>query len=111
LNIALKVYQRELPVSNGSFDDSLIEIALIYLLLLLALVALYIPGPPKLLKGISSFGFVLSSLAKFWHHSFMNIFGSEYFGPGHLRPGPAWWILPWIMPALLALCFAKNLDS
>jgi hypothetical protein len=25
--------------------------------------------------------------------------------------GPAWWILPWVMPALLAICFAKNLDG
>jgi len=111
LNIALKVYQRELPVSRGSLDDSVIEMAFIYLLMLLALMALSIPGPPKLLKGISGFGFVLSTLVKFWHHSFLNMFGWQYFGPGHLRPGPAWWILPWVMPALLAICFAKNLDS
>jgi hypothetical protein len=111
LNIALKVYQRELPVSRGSLDDSVIEMAFIYLLMLLALVALSIPGPRRLLKGISGFGFVLSTLVKFWHHSFLNMFGWQYFGPGHLRPGPVWWILPWVMPALLAGCFAKNLDS
>ncbi len=41
----------------------------------------------------------------------MCTFGWEYFGPGHMRRGPAWWILPWVMPAVLAICFAKNLDT
>jgi hypothetical protein len=87
LNIALKVYQRELPVSRGSLDNSVIEMVFIYLLMLLALVALSILGLPKLLKGISGFGFVLRTLVKFWHHSFLNTFGWQYFGSGYLRPG------------------------
>ena len=110
LNIATKVYQRKLPVPRGSFDEGLIEIALTYLLMPFALMALYIPGPPNALKVVSSIGFVLGSLARFWHHAFMYTFGWEYFGPKHMRPGPAWWILPWIMPAVLAICFATNLD-
>jgi hypothetical protein len=75
LNIALKVYQRELPVSRGSLDNSVIEMAFICLLMLVALVALSIPGLPKLLKWISGFGFVLRTLVKFWHYSFLNMFG------------------------------------
>jgi hypothetical protein len=107
----LEVYQRELPVSRGSLDDSVIEMAFIYLLMLLALVALSIPGPPKLLKGISGFGFVLSTLVKFWHHSFLNMFGWQYFGSGHLRPGLPGGFCRGSCQALLAIYFAKNLDS
>jgi len=111
LDIASNVYQGNLPVAKGHFDEGLIEIALIYLLMPVALMAIYLPGPPKALKAISGIGFVLSSLAKFWRFGFLETFGWEYWGPGHLRSGPAWWILPWIMPALLAICFAKNIDT
>jgi hypothetical protein len=110
-DIASNVCQRHLPVPKGHFDEGLIEIALIYLLMPVALVAIYLPGPPKALKVISGIGFVLSSLAKFWDFSFLETFGWDYWGPGHLRAGLAWWILPWIMPALLAICFAKNVDT
>jgi hypothetical protein len=111
LNIASNIYERQLPVPGGSIDEGLIEIALTYLLMPFALMALYLPGPPKALKVTSGIGFVLGSLARFWHHAFMYTFGWEYFGPEHMRRGPAWWILPWIMPALLAICFVWKLDQ
>jgi hypothetical protein len=111
LHIAQNVYERKLPVSGGLFDDQLIGIALIYLLMPLALLALYRPGPPKALVAISTAGFIPSFLGKWWHHAFMYTFGWEYFGAGHMRRGPAWWILPWIMPALLTISFARNFDQ
>lgn len=111
LNIVSHVYERKLPVPGGRLDEGLIEIGLTYLLLPFALIATYLPGPPRALKVISGIGFVCGSLARFWEHTFMNTFGWEYFAPGHMTHGPAWWILPWIMPALLAICFAKRLDT
>jgi len=32
-------------------------------------------------------------------------FGWQYWGFGHMQRGPAWGILPWIMPALLLISF------
>ena len=110
LNIALKVYQREFPVSRGSLDNS-IEMAFIFLLMLLALVALSIPGLPKftprdqrLRLRSQDAGEVLAPLVpKYVRMAILRVWVFE--------TGPAWWILPWVMPALLAICFAKNLDS
>ena len=51
-----------------------------YLLMPLALIALYLPGPPKALKLISGIGSVLGSLARFWEHAFMYTFGWGYSG-------------------------------
>jgi hypothetical protein len=59
LNIVSKVYEHKLPVQGGRLDEGLIEIALIYLLMPFALMALYLPGPPKALMVISGIGFVL----------------------------------------------------
>src|SRR5216683_6375172 len=85
LDIAVNIYHRRLPVPKGSFDESLLEIALIYVLLPFALMALCLSGPPKALKVISGVGSILGSLAKFWRFGFLNTFGWEYWGPGHLR--------------------------
>jgi hypothetical protein len=112
LDIASNIYNGTLPVPGGNFDEGLLEIALIYVLMILALGTLWIPGPPKTLLAISTVGFILSSLAKFWDSAFHRMFG--YYGhmqQWHMSRGPAWWILPWIMPALVAICFAKTLDE
>jgi hypothetical protein len=112
LHIALNVYGGRLPAPGGSFDDGLLQIALLYMLMILALAALYVPGPPRALLAISTIGFVISSLAKFWNSTFHWTFG--YYGrmqQWHMSRGLAWWILPWIMPALLAICFAETLDE
>lgn len=114
--IALKVYQGQLPVSGGSIDLQMLEIALIYLLLPVAAWALYRPGPPKVLQAISCIGIGLElgglNPTKALH---LTLFGWHYFGygghDGHIKGGPGFWILPWIMPALLAICFAKHLDA
>jgi hypothetical protein len=110
LHIARNVYEGKLPVAGGQLDENLFGMALIYALMPLALVAMYAPGSPRPLIAISTIGFVPSFLAKFWHHAFMKTFGCEYFGAGHLQRGLTWWVLPWIMPALLAIAFAKDLD-
>ncbi len=114
LNVASKVYEGKLPVPGGSFDVQLIAIALIYSLMPFALIAVYRPGPPRALKVISWIGVGLDVAFKLiWGPHNMNTFGGEYsgyFGSGHMRAGPAWWILLSITPALLAICFAKNLD-
>ncbi|MGE5818730.1 MAG: hypothetical protein ACM37Z_11950 [Deltaproteobacteria bacterium] len=112
LDITLNVYDGTLPVPGGSLDEGLLEIALIYVLMILALAALCVPGPPRALLVISTIGFALSSLAKFWDSTFHRAFG--YYGhmqQWHMSRGPAWWILPWIMPVLVAICFAKTLDE
>ena len=107
LNIASKVYEGKLPLPGGSFDLELIAMAVIYLLMPFALLALYRPGPPKALNVISCVGVVFDMWLRRGPYG-MDVFGWEC---GHMRTGPAWWILPWIMPALLAICFAKNLDG
>jgi len=56
LNIASKVYEGKLPVPEGSFDGELIEMAVVYLLMPFALLAVYRPGPPKALLVISYMG-------------------------------------------------------
>lgn len=112
LDIALNVYDGRLPVPGGSFDEGLLEIALIYMLMILALTALFVPGPPRALLVISTIGFVISSLAKFWDSTFLRTFG--YYGhthQWHMSRGLAWWTLPWIMPLLVAICFAETLDG
>jgi hypothetical protein len=53
LYIARNVYERKLSVSGGHLDEHLIAMALIYLLMPLALLALYHPGPPKALIAIA----------------------------------------------------------
>jgi len=108
LNIASKVYEGKLPVPEGSFDGDLIEMAVLYLLMPFALLAVYRPGPPKALFVISSIG-VGFDLWRLRHLTWgMDI---DAFGPRHMRAGLAWWILAAIMPALLAICFATNLDT
>ena len=113
LNIALNVCWRKLPVPGGRFDEGLIEIALIYLLMPFALVALYLPGPPTALKVVSGIGSILGSLAKFWKFAFVQTFFG-FFGHTvnwHVRFGPASWALPWVMPLLFAICIAGRLDA
>lgn len=77
-DIAQNIYVRKLPVSGGMFDDGLLQIATIYVLMLFALVALYIPGPPHSLRVIGGIGFALSVVAKFWNTTLLWTFG--YFG-------------------------------
>src|SRR5215470_17169144 len=54
VDIASAVYAGALPVPRGHFDEAMVEIALIYLLTLLALQALYLPGQPKVLTFLST---------------------------------------------------------
>src|SRR5260221_12479027 len=58
-NIVLKVFEGELPVPGAGFDLELISMAVIYVLMPFALMAVYHPGPPKALLVISSIGAVL----------------------------------------------------
>jgi hypothetical protein len=102
------VYAAELPVAKGHFDQVLADIALLYALMPFALGAVFLPKSPKPLTVISFVGFVVSSAARFWHLGFMFLF--DNWEPGGVKIGLAGWILPWIMPALFALCFAKSLD-
>ena len=108
VQILSAVYVGVLPVANGHFDEVLLEAALLYLLMIAALGAVYLPRSPKPLTVISLLGFIVSSSARFWHLGFMFLFDS--WEPGGVRIGLAGWILPWVMPALFALCLAKSLD-
>jgi hypothetical protein len=111
LDIAVNFYNRKLPVPGGMFDEGVAEIGMIYLLTIFALVAVFIPGPPNVLRVISSIGFGLSSLAKWWNSTFHWTFG--YYGhmlTWHMTRGLAWWVVPWIMPAILIVSFMETLD-
>ncbi len=109
LHIAEAVYVGELPVRGGHFDEVLVEMALIYVLLVVSLGALLLRSP-KPLTIISTVGLAVSVTGKFWRHGLLYTFGWDYWQPGRMKIGVAWWILPWVMPALLSLCFAKSLD-
>ena len=112
-NIAAQVYARKLPVPDGRFDEALVEIALIYLLMLFALVALCFPRSEKPVRFLAGVGFAISSLAKFWRFGFVQTFYG-YFGHTrnwHVGAGPAWFVLPFIMPALLLVSFRETLDA
>ena len=112
LNIASTIYERKLPVPGGRFDVGLLQIALVYVLMLPALITLYLPGPPRALMVISTIGFAFSSFARFWSGTFYRTFG--YYGhmqQWHMRGGRAWWIVPWIMPALVAICLTERSDA
>ena len=108
VQILSAVYTGELPVAKGHLDETLVEAALLYLLMIPALGAVYLPKSPKPLTVISLLGFIVSSSARFWHLGFMFLFDS--WEPGGVRIGLVGWILPWVMPALFALCLAKSLD-
>ncbi len=111
-HLASAVFERKLPVPGGLFDPGLVEIALIYLLMAVALALVFRPGPPKALAAVSAVGVVLSLLGKFWDLAFLWAFGwYHHMQTQHLRMGVTYWVLPWIMPALLVLCFAKELDA
>jgi len=108
VQILSAVYVGVLPVAKGHFDEVLFEAALLYLLMIAALGAVYLPRSPKPLTVISLLGFIVSSSARFWHLGFMFLFDSWELGG--VKIGLAGWILPWVMPALFALCLAKSLD-
>jgi hypothetical protein len=122
LHIAAGVLTGKLPVPHGSLDPRLLGIALIYGLMIAFLAALLLRDSPKALPIISIIGCLVSSSASRWRVTFRWTFfpyfgqvhailaGNAHVHEWHLRVGPAWWILPWIMPALLAICFAKDLD-
>ncbi len=105
LAIVSKVFEGKLPVPGSSFDLELIAMAVIYLLMPFALLAAYRPGPPKALLVISCMGVALDGCLR------RGPWGMDTFGPRHMRGGLAWWVLMSIMPALLAICFATNLDT
>ena len=109
-DIASAVCTGQLPVAKGHFDEVLIEVALIYGLMPFALIAVLWSRAPRILTLISTVGSIAASTGKFWRHGFLDIFGWDYWEPGRMKIGLAWWILPWIMPVLLALCFAQSLD-
>jgi hypothetical protein len=109
-HIASGVNAGTLPVPKGHVDEALVEIALLYVLMILALVAVFFRNASKPLTAISTVGFIVSVMAKFWRLGFLYTFGWGYWEPGRMKIGLAWWILPWIMPVLLALCFAEKLD-
>jgi hypothetical protein len=112
-DIAMNVYERSLPVPKGQLDEGLFEIGTLYVLMILALPAVFLPGPPKPLLVISTIGLALSYVAKYWDMTFLWTFGWNYWapgilwGPGHMKRGYTWWVLPWIMPALVAICLTK----
>jgi len=66
--------------------------------------------PDRALRIIGAIGSIPSFMAKFWHHAFLFTFGWEYFGIGHMQRGSTWWILPWVMPAVLLISFV-DLDT
>jgi len=110
-NIVSKVIAGELTVAG---DDVLISMAVIYLLIPFALMAVYRPGPPKVLILISTIGLAMDGAL--WRGSrsipkFGFPWGMDTFGFRHMRVGLALWILFSIMPALFALCYATDLDS
>src|SRR6266478_1405077 len=105
LAIVSKLFEGKLRVQGGSFDLKLIAIAVIYLLMTFALMAVYRPGPPKALFVISCMGVALYGALRH------GTWGMDTFGPSRMRAGLAWWVLMSIMPALLAICFAMNLDT
>jgi len=109
LNMAVNIYLGNFPVRRGRFDETLIEIGVIYLLILFSLIVMWLPGRPEILFSTSSFGVVLSFLGKFWEHGFLLTFGWEYFG--RLHRGITWWLLPFVMPALVAICLSRGLDK
>jgi len=107
-NIVSKVFEGELPVPGGSFDLELIAMALIYVLMPFALMAVFRPGPPKALLVISSIGIGLDGALR--HGLLLGLWHMDMFGTRYMRAGLALWVLVSIMPALLAICFAPNLD-
>jgi len=107
-HIASAVNAGALPVPKGHFDEALLEIALLYLLMILALVAVFFRNASKPLTAISTVGFIVSVMAKFWRLGFLYTFGWYYWEPSRMKIGLAWRILPWIMPILLALCLASK---
>jgi hypothetical protein len=109
LNIVAKFFEGELPVLGGGFDNGLITMALIYLLMPLALVAVFRPGPPKALYVISWIGVFLDGVLM-GRNRHIEMLDPSTFGHSHMKAGLAWWVLACVMPALLALCFAANLD-
>jgi hypothetical protein len=109
LEITVNVVSGKVRVPDLYSDLVLMEIGLLYLLMPTFLVAMYLPATSNTLALISGIGFLLSVTRKYWLRTFAASFGWEYWGQTH--PGPAWWILPFIMPALLAVCFARHLDA
>lgn len=111
LNIASEIYRRKLPVPEGRFDPGLTEITLIYVFMAFSVAALGFSRAQEALRVIALFGTVLSSLAKWWGNSFVwTFFG--YFGPianWRVRPGPAWYVLPFVMPVLLLISLVGRL--
>ena len=111
LDIASGIFRGELPVPQGRFDPGLTEITLIYAFMAFAAAALTVSRAQEVLRVIALFGTVLSSLAKWWGGTFIwTFFG--YFGPvanWHLTPGPAWYVLPFVMPALLVISLIDTL--
>lgn len=111
LDIASGLFRRALPVPGGRFDESLVEIFSLYGLMACAIPAALFFRSPQTLRVISGMGTGVSFFGKFWEHGFLNTFGWSYFGSAHLERGATWWLLPFIMPALLGICFAGFLDS
>jgi hypothetical protein len=126
-NIAWQPYHGTLPQPSGVFRapsflnvawtySSFNGIALAYLLLLVALVALFSPRYQKALKVIALIGLIASGQAlKFGSGDF----GSMFFGPagtavewnGGIRYGAAMYAVPAVMAALLLVAMtAGTLD-
>lgn len=110
LDIASGIYQRRLPVPEGRLDPGLTEITLIYVFMAFAAAALAFSRAQEALRVIALFGTVLSSLAKWWGGAFVwTFFG--YFGPvanWRVKPGPAWYVLPLVMPVLLLISLTER---
>jgi hypothetical protein len=85
---------------------------LIYALMTLSVVALYRPGPPKVLRTLGIIGFVAGYEAKWWDSTFHWLFG--YYGHmryWHMTRGVTWWVLPWVMPILLLISFSGTREA
>jgi len=111
--ILFEVYRGKLPVPGGSFDLGLIDIAGTYLLIVLSLAALLISQPQRVLKAIGGIGIFLSYGARWRHMTFVWTFYGYFGHTPHWRitAGPACYVLPLIMPALLYISFSKYLEQ
>jgi hypothetical protein len=110
LDIAWNIYERKLPVRRGTLDwgsGGLLDMALIYLLMPLSAAAIYLPGPPKVLRALCAVGSIVSFEANWWRSTYLWLFG--YFGHmqyWHMGRGLTWWVLPLVMPVLLFISFS-----
>jgi len=112
LDIAQHIYSRELPVPTGGFDLGVFEIAVTYLLIAIALVALFVPGGEEAIWIASLIGFVISAGAKYWNSTFESLFFGPFGGlpRGQVREGGAAILLAFVMAAVMTISLNESWD-